>query len=241
MAHTSQHMSIPKLDLEEFHFSPPGSMGWSYAEYEKIVDHDDEKLEITTTSNLSNTIPSKNLVELPVGSAVEIHEEVEEEKQIEEEVAHVENSLEETTEGPIEEKQKVVVYNENALKVKTISRPLQLFNKKLKPHTQEVHSAKDALRSMNLKHETTEKDLEEEMESSPATNELEQELSYEANDETENEPTIVELEQHEDHDEDEEHEDHDEEDDEPEEKIEYDYAMKTKGSTKAPWLSIKIK
>lgn len=234
MAQTTQHMSIPKLDLEEFHFSPPGSMGWSYAEYEKIVDHNDEKLEITTTSALPTTIASKNLVELPVGSAVEIHEEVEEEKQIEEEVAHVENSLEEDTEGSVEEKPKVVVFNENALKVKTISQPLQLFNKKLKPHTQEIHSAKNAFRNVSLEHETTEKDLEEETESSPATNELEQELSHETNDETENEPTFVDLEQYENDD-----EDHD--DEEPEEVIHYDYEIKTKGSTKAPWLSIKIK
>ncbi|WP_165994989.1 hypothetical protein [Bacillus sp. Cs-700] len=226
MAHTSQHMSIPKLDLEEFHFSPPGSMGWSYTEYEKIVDHDDKKLEITTTSALPTTIARKNLVELPVGSALEIHEEVEEEKQIEEEVGSSEEHLEIT---PIEEKQKVVVHNESALSVKAISQPRQLFNKKLKPHTQEIHNAKDTVRSMRLVPETMEKDVEVELESPPVTNVLEQELLHETISETENKPTLVELEQQEDH------------DGEPEEEIDYDFQVKTKGSTKAPWLSIKIR
>ncbi len=225
MAHTSQHMSIPKLDLEEFHFSPPGSMGWSYAEYEKIVDHDDKKLEITTTSALPTTIASKNLVELPVGSAVEIHEEVEEEKQIEEEVGSSEEHLEIT---PIEEKQKVVVHNESALSVKAISQPRQLFNKKLKPHTQEIHNAKDTVRSMRLVPETIEEDIEE-SESPDVTNEVDQELLQETNSELENETTLVELEQ-----------DEDDAEEESEEEIDYDFQVKTKGSTKAPWLSIKI-
>ncbi|MYL63549.1 hypothetical protein GLW07_09305 [Bacillus hwajinpoensis] len=225
MAHTSQHMSIPKLDLEEFHFSPPGSMGWSYAEYEKIVDHDDEKLEITTTSNLPKTIASQNLVELPAGSAVEIQEEVEEEKQIEKEAGSSEEHLEI---APIEEKQKVVVHNESALRVKAISQPRQLFNKKLKPHTQEIHTAKDTVRSMRLVPETIEEDIEE-SESPDVTNEVDQELLQETNSELENETTLVELEQ-----------DEDDAEEESEEEIDYDFQMKSKGSTKAPWLSIKI-
>lgn len=34
-------VEIPKVDLERYRFSPPGSMGWSAAEYEEILQHPD--------------------------------------------------------------------------------------------------------------------------------------------------------------------------------------------------------
>lgn len=34
---------IPKVDLREYLFSPPGSMGWSAAEYERLLNHPDEQ------------------------------------------------------------------------------------------------------------------------------------------------------------------------------------------------------
>ncbi|RYL93267.1 hypothetical protein [Sporolactobacillus sp. THM19-2] len=33
---------IPKVDLETYRFSPPGSMGWSAQDYEKLLNHSEE-------------------------------------------------------------------------------------------------------------------------------------------------------------------------------------------------------
>jgi hypothetical protein len=71
---------IPKLELEKFTFSPPGPMGWSFSEYEKILDdpkaiqdkHVDETdflqkisnsaiIEFTPNSNLANAYKIKEI------------------------------------------------------------------------------------------------------------------------------------------------------------------------------------
>ncbi|WP_377889558.1 hypothetical protein [Alkalihalobacillus sp. R86527] len=68
MKQVSEQKAIPKLELEEFRFSPPGSMGWSYAEYEKIIDSGQQALEVDTNSSLTSPpIPSTTLKELPHG------------------------------------------------------------------------------------------------------------------------------------------------------------------------------
>jgi hypothetical protein len=38
MSDKKDNIHIPKLELEKFTFSPPGPMGWSFSEYEKILD-----------------------------------------------------------------------------------------------------------------------------------------------------------------------------------------------------------
>ncbi|MCA0987843.1 hypothetical protein [Guptibacillus algicola] len=69
MEQVSQQKAIPKLDLEDFRFSPPGSMGWSYAEYEKIIDSGQAELEVDTTSSLKTPpVPTTDLKELPPGN-----------------------------------------------------------------------------------------------------------------------------------------------------------------------------
>lgn len=73
MEQVSQQKAIPKLDLEDFRFSPPGSMGWSYAEYEKIIESGQAELEVDTTSSLkSPPVPTTDLKELPPGNGTMI-------------------------------------------------------------------------------------------------------------------------------------------------------------------------
>ncbi|MGB8000357.1 MAG: hypothetical protein WCF60_09760, partial [Anaerobacillus sp.] len=137
---SSHHLSIPKLDLEEFHFSPPGSMGWSYAEYEKIVDSDEEQLEMTATSNITpSTVPDQPLIELPVRAGGERPGEEPEEDLIEEEVVDSRDELElvkEEIAKRAEAKQEVDKRYESLLHVKTISRPQPLFNQNRKSFNQ---------------------------------------------------------------------------------------------------------
>lgn len=150
MAQT-EHSTIPKLDLEEFQFSPPGSMGWSYAEYEKIVDSDDQVLTVNTTSNLSSPpVPNQPLRELPQGSTVyPVHFEPLEEKETpvvpsteatdvesSEQPEGVENNLCVEAEEPeeLEETEGSKNVGDYALAVRRITTPQKLSDKKSKPY-----------------------------------------------------------------------------------------------------------
>ncbi|NBI29906.1 hypothetical protein [Chengkuizengella marina] len=58
--------NIPKLELEKFKFSPPGPMGWSFAEYEKMLENHEKIVlnESAVEENLAN-LEGKRLQEYP--------------------------------------------------------------------------------------------------------------------------------------------------------------------------------
>lgn len=60
---------IPKLELEKFTFSPPGPMGWSFSEYEKILD-DPEAIQDKQTTGLDNLkeISNVQIIQYPTTS-----------------------------------------------------------------------------------------------------------------------------------------------------------------------------
>ncbi|MCL1631313.1 hypothetical protein M3N64_05030 [Sporolactobacillus sp. CPB3-1] len=53
---------IRKVDLEAYRFSPPGSMGWSASEYERILSH--PEADIQSENFAPPGVPSKTLSEL---------------------------------------------------------------------------------------------------------------------------------------------------------------------------------
>ncbi len=67
---SKENAPIPKLQLENFTFSPPGPMGWSMSEYEKIVN---EGGEIVSTANNRYypevNLDGKQLVELGLNNS----------------------------------------------------------------------------------------------------------------------------------------------------------------------------
>ncbi|RYL94288.1 hypothetical protein EWI07_05520 [Sporolactobacillus sp. THM7-4] len=54
---------IPKVDLEHYNFSPPGSMGWSATDYERILNHPEAEIQEFEFSPPS--IPLTTLKSLP--------------------------------------------------------------------------------------------------------------------------------------------------------------------------------
>lgn len=65
MAKSVDHdeFKIRKVDLEAYRFSPPGSMGWSAAEYEHILNHP-EATVVQSESFSPPEVPSTELEEL---------------------------------------------------------------------------------------------------------------------------------------------------------------------------------
>ncbi|EST12494.1 hypothetical protein [Sporolactobacillus laevolacticus] len=65
MAKSVDHdeFKIRKVDLEAYRFSPPGSMGWSAAEYEHILNHP-EAAVVQSESFSPPSVPSTELEEL---------------------------------------------------------------------------------------------------------------------------------------------------------------------------------
>lgn len=65
MAKSVDHdeFKIRKVDLEAYRFSPPGSMGWSAAEYEHILNHP-EAAVVQSESFSPPDVPSTELEEL---------------------------------------------------------------------------------------------------------------------------------------------------------------------------------
>jgi hypothetical protein len=65
MAKSVDHdeFNIRKVDLEAYRFSPPGSMGWSAAEYEHILNHP-EAAVVQSESFSPPGVPSTELQEL---------------------------------------------------------------------------------------------------------------------------------------------------------------------------------
>lgn len=55
-------IDIPKVDLGEYRFSPPSSMGWSAAEYEKLLNNPEEGIQKETFS--PPEVPQTTLTEL---------------------------------------------------------------------------------------------------------------------------------------------------------------------------------
>ena len=256
MAHpSSHHLSIPKLDLEEFHFSPPGSMGWSYAEYEKIVDSDEEQLEMTSTSTItSSMVPDQPLIELPVGAAGERPVEEREEELIEEDVVDSGGKLElvvEEIEKREEEKQEVDKRNEYVLQVKSISRPQQLFNKNCKLFTQD-HRESNEYFSKQVTLEDQLSDIDESLKESAVNEDMTNDFSDETagdqvtlsemNSVTETDHALIQVKPEEPE---EEQEEEPEPEKEPEEELEikddFVYKAKSKGSSRPPWLALNVR
>ncbi|WP_408010462.1 hypothetical protein ACJROX_09240 [Pseudalkalibacillus sp. A8] len=68
------NIEIPLVDLEEFIFSPPGAMGWSESEYQKVLEQEPDA-SMTNFSNLYNIRKNaKKLTILPNIEDFEIHE-----------------------------------------------------------------------------------------------------------------------------------------------------------------------
>ncbi|RYM05628.1 hypothetical protein EWH99_05335 [Sporolactobacillus sp. THM7-7] len=68
--HDNDAFAIPKVDLEQYRFSPPGPMGWSASEYEKILDDPEKKMQ-ESASFAPPAVPSATLIALPQSSARE--------------------------------------------------------------------------------------------------------------------------------------------------------------------------
>ena len=67
----NNQQQIPILNLEQFSFSPPGPMGWSFSEYEKLLDNPDTVVQ--DLSNINKQIASLEgvpLVEFPLSGRV---------------------------------------------------------------------------------------------------------------------------------------------------------------------------
>jgi len=57
---------IPTVDIRKYEFSPPGPMGWSFQEYEKLLENPDYFLnEQSQFSKLLDSIEDTELIELP--------------------------------------------------------------------------------------------------------------------------------------------------------------------------------
>ncbi|MGM7700671.1 hypothetical protein ACSVDE_03035 [Pseudalkalibacillus sp. Hm43] len=143
----SKHIDIPVVDLEEFVFSPPGAMGWSESEYQRVMDEEPDA-SMTNFSNLYNIRKeSKQLNVLPPVGEIDLeetytieqeetHKEPIHEPVLEEVPQLEETEVEETEEIEEEEKELVaphkipeVVLNYK-LKVKKLSTTPSLNNKK---------------------------------------------------------------------------------------------------------------
>ncbi|MFX3617151.1 MAG: hypothetical protein ACE3JK_06465 [Sporolactobacillus sp.] len=55
----AKNYTIPKVELQQFRFSPPGSMGWSAADYDEILQKPEIGIETTPS-----TVPSIETTEL---------------------------------------------------------------------------------------------------------------------------------------------------------------------------------
>jgi Ran GTPase-activating protein (RanGAP) involved in mRNA processing and transport len=66
MSEKRKQSKIPRLDLNQFSFSPPGPMGWSFAEYEKMLENLDHVVlnEKSVKDNLE-VLEQKELTEYP--------------------------------------------------------------------------------------------------------------------------------------------------------------------------------
>jgi hypothetical protein len=63
---SKENAPIPKLELEKFTFSPPGPMGWSLSEYEKMLNENGAGI-VTTSPNRFRpevNLEGKQLVEM---------------------------------------------------------------------------------------------------------------------------------------------------------------------------------
>jgi hypothetical protein len=63
---SKENSPIPKLELEKFTFSPPGPMGWSLSEYEKMLNEDGVGIVPTSPNSFRPEVNSegKQLVEM---------------------------------------------------------------------------------------------------------------------------------------------------------------------------------
>ncbi|WP_243385672.1 hypothetical protein [Bacillus kexueae] len=61
--------SIPQVELSNFEFSPPGPMGWSFQEYEELLQNPNQFLDSQSKfTNLMEELETAEIVELPVSS-----------------------------------------------------------------------------------------------------------------------------------------------------------------------------
>ncbi|MET3699140.1 hypothetical protein SAMN05877753_101156 [Bacillus oleivorans] len=62
---------IPKLEIEKFTFSPPGRMGWSYSEYESMMDNPQKVLHESAINDNLVELTAVELMEFPFGQKEE--------------------------------------------------------------------------------------------------------------------------------------------------------------------------
>lgn len=61
-----KELNIPTVEIRKYAFSPPGPMGWSFQEYEKLLENPDEFLnQQSQFSILLNSLQDTELTELP--------------------------------------------------------------------------------------------------------------------------------------------------------------------------------
>ncbi|WP_243291393.1 hypothetical protein [Bacillus sp. FJAT-47783] len=64
-----QNKSIPKVELSNFTFSPPGPMGWSFQEYEELLQDPNQFLDSHSKfTNLLQELETAEIIELPTTS-----------------------------------------------------------------------------------------------------------------------------------------------------------------------------
>ncbi|HWO77072.1 MAG TPA: hypothetical protein VNM69_14440 [Bacillus sp. (in: firmicutes)] len=63
---------IPKLEIEKFTFSPPGRMGWSYSEYESMMDNPEKTLKESDRKENQVELTAE-LMEFPFGLNTEFN------------------------------------------------------------------------------------------------------------------------------------------------------------------------
>lgn len=66
MTYQDDSMNFEKLDLEEYSFSKPSSMGWSNKEYDKLINSLDDYITQSNQSHNTSTNENIALVELPI-------------------------------------------------------------------------------------------------------------------------------------------------------------------------------
>jgi hypothetical protein len=112
MSENREQAKIPKLDLDQFSFSPPGPMGWSFAEYEKMLENLGHVVlnEKSVKENLQ-VLEQKELIELGADMKNPSTETVQTDTA--ENIVHQQNTIEST-----EAKEAAVELAENGEKVK---------------------------------------------------------------------------------------------------------------------------
>ncbi|PLR82114.1 hypothetical protein CVD25_09170 [Bacillus canaveralius] len=71
MANKRSTYSFPKLELSNFSFSPPGPMGWSFSQYEKILEKPADILNssLKRSTGFETLLEGQKIIEYPSNPA----------------------------------------------------------------------------------------------------------------------------------------------------------------------------